>query len=42
MELTDAYPNLRDELLAIVDRLVDLFPLVKRAVRGLQSYSLKR
>ena len=41
MELADAYPNLRDELLAIVDRLVDLFPLVKRAVRGLQSYSLK-
>jgi len=41
MELADAYPNHRDELLAIVDRLVDLFPLVKRAVRGLQSYSLK-
>ena len=41
MELADAYPNLRDELLAFVDRLVDLFPLVKRAVRGLQSYSLK-
>ena len=41
MELADAYPNLRDELLAIVDRLVDLYPLVKRAVRGLQSYSLK-
>ena len=41
MELADAYPNVRDELLAIVDRLVDLFPLVKRAVRGLQSYSLK-
>jgi predicted RecB family nuclease len=41
MELADAYPNLRDELLSIVDRLVDLFPLVKRAVRGLQSYSLK-
>ena len=41
MELADAYPSHRDELLAIVDRLVDLFPLVKRAVRGLQSYSLK-
>ena len=25
MELADAYPNLRDELLEIVDRLVDLF-----------------
>jgi hypothetical protein len=41
MELADAYPDYRDDLLAIVDRLVDLFPLVKRAVRGLQSYSLK-